>query len=103
MKFQTRLGYVPRWVFLCVCDVYVSFDTGDHDPGAGLVDTTPWVFGDCFVQKLESNGDFWWVKPMGGIGLKNAHGAAVNLLGDADVTGYFDRVVGFLCPPPLSV
>jgi len=67
--------------------------TADFDPGAATASLTSAGGIDVFASKLDSSGDFVWVRSFGGSGTDVAYGAA---LGDADhlyVTGAFEQTV----------
>ena len=50
-------------------NVYTTGNFGgtvDFDPGTGTANLTSNGFDDIFIQKLDANGNFLWVKQMGG-------------------------------------
>ena len=73
--------------------------TVDFDPGVGNTNTSSISSNsDCFVLKWNSNGDFVWVKNMGGAGsspLCEGHGVVSDLLGNVYTTGKYRSTVDF--------
>lgn len=71
--------------------------TADFDPGAGTANLTSAGARDFFISKLDSNGDFAWVKQVGGTG--NDQSTAGNSLvvnsGGVYVAGLFNDTVDF--------
>ncbi len=73
----------------------VYFAPCDFDPGPGDATLTPVGERDIFIQKLDANGNFLWVKNIGGAGVDESYGID---LGNADniyVTGYFELTADF--------
>ncbi|HEY9083770.1 MAG TPA: T9SS type A sorting domain-containing protein [Vicingaceae bacterium] len=70
-------------------------DSVDFDPGSGVTMLYPVGGRDAFVQKLDVNGNFVWVKQIGG----NLHEAALSIIidknGDIVVGGLFSDTVDF--------
>ena len=88
-------------------NVYTTGDfggTADFDPGPGVFNLTPPSCGrpsatctatpDMFVSKLDSAGNFVWVRQMGGTGYDQGHGVAVDDRGNVYTTGVVDRFLG---------
>src|SRR5690606_5167968 len=50
---------------------------------------------DVFIQKLNTHGNFVWVKQMGGAGTDEGMSIAVDDLGNIYTTGYFENSVDF--------
>ncbi|OGS78818.1 MAG: hypothetical protein A3D31_02255 [Candidatus Fluviicola riflensis] len=60
----------------------------DVDPGNGVYEITPTEgFDDLFVLKLNSNGEFVWVKTFGSFLFDNASGIKVDIQGNIYITG----------------
>ncbi len=79
-------------------NVYVSgFFSGtvDFDPGAGTSNLTTSGGVDIYVLKLDTNGDFVWVKKMGGTNSEEAVATAVDSSGNVYITGGFLGTVDF--------
>lgn len=75
--------------------------TADFDPGAATANLTSNGFQDAFVSKLDANGDFVWVKQIGGASTDQGKGIATDNLGNVYVTGDFNDTVDF--DPSASV
>jgi hypothetical protein len=69
--------------------------TADFDPGAGTANLTSAGDYDIFIQKLDANGDFIWVKQMGGTGWDTGNSIAVDTSGNVYTTGYFYGTADF--------
>ena len=70
--------------------------TVDFDPGAGVSNlTTPLTGSDIFIQKLDVNGDFVWVKNVGGSNNSISNGIKSDSSGDTYITGYFTGTTDF--------
>ncbi len=69
--------------------------TVDFNPGSGIYNLTSAGMGDVFIQKLDSNGSFIWVKRMGGYAIDNGYSIAIDGLGNVFSTGFFINVVDF--------
>jgi len=79
-------------------NVYVTgyFDgTVDFDPGAGAFLVTSVGSRDIFVLKLDTAGNFLWVKTMGGPSYETARAITVDASGNIYLTGYFNDTVDF--------
>ena len=79
-------------------NVYVTgrfANTVDFDPGSGTFNVTSNGANDAFVQKLDSNGNFQWVRQIGGSGWEFGKSIAVDLAGNIYTTGYFEDTVDF--------
>ncbi|MFA6510840.1 MAG: SBBP repeat-containing protein, partial [Candidatus Paceibacterota bacterium] len=72
-------------------------DTADFDPGAGTSNLTSASVGvfDIFVSKLDTSGNFVWVKQFGGTGEDRANSISVDSSGNVYTTGYFRETVDF--------
>ena len=79
-------------------NVYVTgyYDgTVDFDPGAGNAYLTDNGGVDVFVLKLNSDGDFQWVKSMGGFGNDRAYAITIDADGNIYSAGEFYSTVDF--------
>lgn len=67
-----------------------TFDgTVDFDPGAGITTATDAGFGDIFILKLDSTGNFDWVKTIGGTSYDEGDDIAIDSNGNVIVAGLF--------------
>jgi hypothetical protein len=70
--------------------------TVDFDPGAGTTFATSGGFqnalADCFIQKLDANGDFLWALTFGGSSQDMGDDLCTDDAGNIYFTGYFDEV-----------
>ena len=75
---------------------YFSAPT-DMDPGPGVHMLTPAGFQDAFILKLDTDGNFMWVKQFGGPGDTGAAGTALDIdpNGNVIVCGSFNHTVDF--------
>ncbi len=79
-------------------DVYLvgAFeDTVDFDPGSGVFNISSNGQLDGFVQKLDSNGLFYWAKTIGGLNEDVAQSITLGNDNDIFVTGNFRYIVDF--------
>lgn len=67
----------------------------DFNPGAGVFNMTPVGFADCYIVKLDGNGNFSWAKSIGGSGLTVPSDVAVDNSGNVCFTGYFTGSTDF--------
>lgn len=74
-------------------DVYTTGffqGTADFNPGIGAFNLTDTGnYGDIFISKLNSLGDFMWAKATGGSSHDVGTSIALNASGSVQVTGYF--------------
>lgn len=70
-------------------------NTVDFDPGIGVTNLTSNGSLDIFILKLDSLGNFLWVKQMGGIGADLSYSIKVDNLGNIFTTGTFMNTVDF--------
>lgn len=70
-------------------------ETADFDPGSGEQNLTSLGESDIFIQKLDANGDFLWVKQMGGIADDYGMDITTDINGNIYTTGYFEETVDF--------
>ena len=68
----------------------------DFDPSTNIVNE-PYRGGfyDCFIEKLDTNGDFVWVKTMGGSEQDNLEDLTVDDQGNIYSVGMFGDTVDF--------
>ena len=79
-------------------NVYVTGayrDTVDFDPGPGVDQHTTKGLKDIFLSKFDSNGNFIWVRTLGAARFADSHGVAIDLNGNACVTGNFSMSIDF--------
>lgn len=79
-------------------NVYISgwfSDTVDFDPGINNHLLVSKGDLDAFILKLNSNGEFQWVKQIGGELIDKAHNLDIDPLGNIIVTGSFSGTVDF--------
>lgn len=70
--------------------------TVDFDPGPdSSILTSVGGSSDIFVQKLDTNGNFVWVKSIGGTYSDQGYGIAVDISGNVYTTGDFGDTVDF--------
>lgn len=67
----------------------------DFDPGEGTTNLVPWDNNDFFIQKLDTNGNFMWVKVIGGNGDDLSASISVDAMGSLYTTGRFTETVNF--------
>jgi len=70
-------------------------DTADFDPGAGISNLTSAGSSDIFVSKLDTSGNFVWIKGMGGMSSDHGYGISLDSSGDVYTTGDFASVSDF--------
>lgn len=79
------------------------FEVGaDYDPGVGVATITSKGSNDVFVQKLNADGEFIWVKTFGGKGDDIGTSIALDAYGNVYTTGGFYDTVDF-DPGPSNV
>jgi len=66
--------------------------TTDFDPGPGVFNLTSAGDHDCFISKLDVDGNFVWAKRIGGTGRDAGYALAIDAAGNVLTTGFF----GFL-------
>lgn len=79
-------------------NVYTSgyfIGTVDFDPGEGVTSITSEGFVGIFVQKMDSSGNFIWVKTFGGVGTGTILSSSIDEQGNLYTTGYFAETVDF--------
>ena len=68
--------------------------TSDFDPGPGTSNMSSGTFGDCFISKLNTNGDYVWAKQIPG-GFNQGRSITTDANGDILVSGYFQGTKDF--------
>ncbi|MBL8812685.1 MAG: hypothetical protein JNM43_21145 [Planctomycetaceae bacterium] len=71
------------------------YGTADFDPGDGTTNLTSAGEADAFVSKLDSAGNIVWAKRLGGDSDDGGNGIAVDVSGNAHISGYFRGAAGF--------
>lgn len=69
--------------------------TADFDPGAGIVELTSPGSWDIFIQKLDPNGNFIWVKQISAPWGNTGHSITTDNSGNVYTTGHFQDTVDF--------
>lgn len=69
--------------------------TVDFDPSATQNLKTSKGLGDCYLQKLNKNGDLIWIAQWGGIKEDNIYSIATDLSGNIYTVGFFHDTVDF--------
>jgi len=69
--------------------------TVDFDPGADTFNLTATGFGDVFIQKLTANGNFIWVKSIGGTEFTLVNSITINASGNMYLSGEYRDIVDF--------
>ena len=70
-------------------------NTVDFDPGVSTHTVTSRGITDGYILKLDSSGNFSWVKTLGGVNSENAFSIAMAPYGDVYVTGTFQDTCDF--------
>ncbi len=69
--------------------------TVDFDPGVEIHNLTSVGTRDIFIQKLDSEGNFLWVRQIGGTGWEIVNSITIDINGNIYSTGYFGETVDF--------
>lgn len=69
--------------------------TADFDPGAGVQNLTSLDYLDIFIQKLDTNGEFRWVRQIGGEEYQGANAVTIDADKNIYTTGMFLGTVDF--------
>ncbi len=69
--------------------------TTDFDPGIGTENLTSLGGNDIFIQKLDTAGNFIWVKRMGGISDEEGNSITTDINGNIYIIGNFNDTVDF--------
>jgi hypothetical protein len=75
----------------------------DFDPGPGVASYTSAGNRDAFLLKLTSQGEFCWVKCIGGIELDEAEQLFIANTGEVYLAGYFDNTVDLDPGPGVEI
>lgn len=67
----------------------------DFDMNSGVANLASAGSYDCFIIKMDDNGNYTWGKAYGGTGLDNSGGIALDSAGNIYTTGYFINTVDF--------
>ncbi len=79
-------------------NVYISGwfqDTVDFDPGSGNYYLSSSGGSDAFILKLDTNGNFLWVKSIGGIDRDQARSIILDQSENVYISGWFQDTVDF--------
>jgi len=76
--------------------------TSDFDPGLGVANLTSAGREDIFISKLDANGNYLWVKGMGGSEVDQGYSIAVDREGNVYTTGYFQGTADFDPGPDIA-
>ena len=85
-------------------DLYVVgtyHGTTDFDPGSGVQNETSDGSGDIYIEKLDTAGNFQWVRTIGNQAIDNAFSVATDYFSNVYVTGEFAGTVDF-DPDPIA-
>ncbi len=71
--------------------------TADFDPGSGVFNLTPFSISndDAFISKLDADGNFLWVKQLGGPASTRGNGVTVDAAGNVYIVGDFEGTADF--------
>jgi hypothetical protein len=69
--------------------------TCDFNPGTAIFNLTSAGQPDCYISKLNGNGEFVWAKSIGGPGFDIPNAITVDPSGNTYVAGYFNGTVDF--------
>ena len=69
--------------------------TSDFDPGSGVDSHESNGWDDCFLSKFDSSGNFLWARIWGSDWWDTSPSVAIDVWGDAFVTGCFSNTVDF--------
>jgi hypothetical protein len=69
--------------------------SGDFDPSIDTFNLTSNGSNDIFISKLDINGNFVWVKSIGGTGMDYGYSIALDELGNVYTTGFFHSITDF--------
>ncbi|MCX7550288.1 SBBP repeat-containing protein [Xanthomarina sp. F2636L] len=71
------------------------YGTVDFDPGTGINNLTSGGAGDVFVQKMDTNGNFLWVKSFGGVNSDSGISIALDTSENLYTVGAFSGTADF--------
>jgi Domain of unknown function (DUF4347)/Beta-propeller repeat len=69
--------------------------TVDFDPGTGENTLTSVGLSDIFISKLDTSGNYLWVKQFGSTNNESANSVAIDASGNVYTTGHFSGTVDF--------
>lgn len=69
--------------------------TKDFDPGTGVYNLTSNGLNDCFLAKMDNQGNFLWAISYGGSNFDNLYGIKTDAAGNLFLTGAFQETVDF--------
>jgi len=70
-------------------------ETADFDPGTGVQNLTSLGYLDMFIQKLDTNGEFRWVRQVGGEEYQAANAITIDMDKNVYTTGMFMGTADF--------
>jgi hypothetical protein len=79
-------------------NVYITGNytaTTDFDPGVAVYNLANYGGGNSFILKLNTMGNFIWVKELGGSGIVSSNGIELDIAGNIYTTGYIRDTVDF--------
>lgn len=88
----------PRNMFVDKNNVYITgtfTDTIDFDPGLGTTNLTSAGESDAFILKLDTSGNYIWVRSVGGVNPESSTDIVADATGNIYTTGYFRGIVDF--------
>jgi len=98
-KIDVGQGSAQSMVIDSLSNIYFTgmfMGTVDFDPGSGIYNLTHnGGFGDIFVTKLDSAGNFQWAKQIGNADGDWGQGISVDPFGNVFVVGYYQGPVDF--------
>ncbi|CAN5351258.1 hypothetical protein BH09BAC3_BH09BAC3_08890 [soil metagenome] len=69
--------------------------TSDFDPGPGVVSPTVYGSSDAFISKFDRDGNFLWVKSVGGTNLENGRSIKLDNSGNIIILGNYSSTADF--------
>lgn len=69
------------------------YSTSDFDPSSGVEEFTALGNGDAYIQKVDENGNFIWVKHIGSESIEYGHSVSVDNLGNVYTIGMFKGLI----------
>ncbi len=77
--------------------------TSDFDPGSGTYNLTSQGSDDCFIQRIDSNGNLIWATSFGGPQADEIHDVSIDYAGNIVVIGTFSSTADFDPGPGTSL
>ncbi|MFH1676028.1 MAG: SBBP repeat-containing protein, partial [bacterium] len=77
-------------------------ETADFNPGPGVDNRTSNGGNDIFLSKFDSTGKFIWAKTLGSTGYDDGNSVALDISGNAYMTGSFSGTVDFDTGPGID-